>query len=198
LYDTYGFPIELTIELAKEYGMSVDIDGFNEKFKEHQEKSRAGATKKFKGGLSSTSYINTKYHTTTHLLNSALREVLDLSVHQKGSNINDERMRFDFSWGTKMTPEQIKQTENLVNKYISASIEVGKTEMDKTVALKSGAECMFPEKYPDVVTVYKIGDISTEICGGPHVGNTKELGEFKIIKESSSSAGVRRIKAILK
>lgn len=197
LYDTYGFPIELTIELASEQGIKVDEEGFRVKFKEHQEKSRAGAAGKFKGGLASTGDVETKYHTATHLLNAALKVVLGDHVHQKGSNITSERMRFDFSHDAKMTPEQIKQTEDLVNKYISEGINVERLEMNKEDALKTGAEAMFIDKYGDIVTVYKIGDVSIELCGGPHVSNTKELGHFKITKEEASSAGVRRIKAIL-
>ena len=197
LYDTYGFPIELTKELADELNIEVDVDGFKEKFKAHQELSRKGMGTKFKGGLASTSDINIKYHTATHLLNAALKQVLGSHVHQKGSNITEERMRFDFSHDSKMTPEQIKQTEDLVNKYIEMGLTVTKKEMSKEEAIKSGAECMFIEKYPDIVTVYFIGDVSKELCGGPHVNNTNELGHFKITKEEASSAGVRRIKAIL-
>ena len=197
LYDTYGFPIELTVELAKERGLTVDIAGFGEKFKEHQIKSRLGAEQKFKGGLSSANDINTKYHTATHLLNAALKRVLDKSVHQMGSNINDERMRFDFSWPRKLTDLELKQVEDLVNHYIKQAISVEKLELAKEEALKLGAEAMFAKQYGDVVTVYKIGDISNELCGGPHVNNTRELGIFKIIKEEASSNGVRRIKAIL-
>ena len=197
LYDTYGFPIELTVELASEKGIKVDEEGFRAKFKEHQEKSRAGAAGKFKGGLAATGDIETKYHTATHLLNAALKVVLGDHVHQKGSNITAERMRFDFSHNEKMTPEQIRKAEDLVNEYISKGIAVEKLEMNKEDALKTGAEAMFVDKYGDVVTVYKIGDISVELCGGPHVSNTSELGTFKIKKEEASSAGVRRIKAIL-
>lgn len=197
LYDTYGFPIELTTELASEKGIKVDEEGFRAKFKEHQEKSRAGAAGKFKGGLAATGDSETKYHTATHLLNAALKVVLGDHVHQKGSNITAERMRFDFSHSAKMTPEEVKQAEDLVNKYISEGIAVEKLEMSKEDALKTGAEAMFIDKYGDVVTVYKIGDVSIELCGGPHVGNTKDLGHFKITKEEASSAGVRRIKAIL-
>ena len=197
LYDTYGFPIELTQELAKESGLEVDVQGFNEKFKEHQEKSRAGSNQKFKGGLASTGDIEIKYHTATHLLNAALKKVLGEHVHQKGSNITAERMRFDFSHNEKMTPEQKQEVEDLVNKYISMAIPVEKLEMKKEDAVKMGAEAMFMDRYADIVTVYKIGDVSLEVCGGPHVKNTSELGKFKIKKEESSSAGVRRIKAVL-
>ena len=197
LYDTYGFPIELTEELASEHNLKVDKEGFNQKFAEHQEKSRAGSMQKFKGGLASTGEMETKYHTATHLLNAALKKVLGDHVHQKGSNITAERMRFDFSHDTKMTDEEKQKTEELVNEYIKMAIPVEKLEMKKEDAVKMGAEAMFLERYADVVTVYKIGDVSTEICGGPHVENTSELGKFKILKEESSSSGVRRIKAIL-
>ena len=197
LYDTYGFPIELTEELAKEQGLTVDIEGFKKKFEEHQALSRKGAEQKFKGGLASTGEMETKYHTATHLLNAALKKVLGSHVHQKGSNITAERMRFDFSHDSKMTQEEKQQTEDLVNEYIKMAIPVEKLEMPKEEAIKMGAECEFIERYPDIVTVYKIGDVSTEICGGPHVSNTSELGKFKIKKEESSSAGVRRIKAVL-
>lgn len=197
LYDTYGFPIELTEELAKERGLKVDIAGFKEKFAEHQAKSREGATAKFKGGLASTGEMETKYHTATHLLNAALKKVLGPHVHQKGSNITAERMRFDFSHDTKMTDEEKQKTEDLVNEYIKMAIPVERFEMKKEDALKLGAEAMFIEKYGDIVSVYKIGDVSLEVCGGPHVSNTSELGTFKIKKEEASSAGVRRIKAIL-
>ena len=197
LYDTYGFPIELTEELAKERNLKVDIKGFEEKFAEHQEKSREGSTGKFKGGLASTGEMETKYHTATHLLNAALKKVLGPHVHQKGSNITAERMRFDFSHDMKMTEEEKQKTEDLVNEYIKMAIPVERLEMKKEDALKLGAEAMFLEKYGDVVSVYKIGDVSLELCGGPHVSNTSELGTFKIKKEESSSAGVRRIKAVL-
>jgi alanyl-tRNA synthetase len=197
LYDTYGFPIELTIELAKEKGINVDVEGFNEKFKAHQQLSRTSSAGKFKGGLASTGEIETKYHTATHLLNAALKEVVSKNVHQKGSNITSERMRFDFSCDHKLTDIEKQQTEALVNKWINDSLEVTKEQMSKEDAIKSGAECMFIEKYPDIVTVYKIGDVSSELCGGPHVKNTSSLGHFKIVKEEASSAGVRRIKAIL-
>ena len=197
LYDTYGFPIELTVELAGERNLKVDTKGFEEKFAEHQAKSRAGATEKFKGGLASTGEMETKYHTATHLLNAALKQVLGSHVHQKGSNITAERMRFDFSHDAKMTDEQKQKAEELVNEYIKRAIPVERMEMKKEDALALGAEAMFIEKYGDIVTVYKIGDISIELCGGPHVENTSELGKFKIKKEESSSAGVRRIKAIL-
>ena len=183
--------------MAKELEMEVDVEGFNRKFQEHQEKSRAGAEQKFKGGLASTGEIETKYHTATHLLNAALKVVLGNHVHQKGSNITPERMRFDFSHDAKMTDEEKQKAEDLVNEYIEKAIPVEKIEMKKEDAIKMGAEAMFIEKYGDIVTVYKIGDVSLELCGGPHVSNTSELGKFKIKKEEASSAGVRRIKAIL-
>ncbi len=197
LYDTYGFPIELTEELAKENGLTVDTEGFKHKFAEHQEKSREGASQKFKGGLASTGEMETKYHTATHLLNAALKKVLGPHVHQKGSNITAERMRFDFSHNSKMTDEEKQKTEDLVNEYIKMAIPVEKLEMKKEDAINAGAEAMFVDKYGDIVSVYKIGDVSMELCGGPHVHNTSELGHFKIKKEEASSAGVRRIKAIL-
>ena len=197
LYDTYGFPIELTIEEAKDRGMDVDVDGFYEKFREHQEKSRTASKGKFKGGLSGNSEIETKYHTATHLLNAALKEVIGPEVHQLGSNITPERLRFDFPCDHKMTDEEKKQTEDLVNKWIEEDLKVEKLEMSKDEAIKSGAECTFIDRYPDIVTVYKIGDVSMELCGGPHVSHTGELGHFKIKKEEASSAGVRRLKAIL-
>lgn len=197
LYDTYGFPIELTIELAEELGLKVDEEGFNRKFREHQELSRTASAGKFKGGLAGNGEIETKYHTATHLLNAALKVVVGPDVHQKGSNITEERMRFDFSCDHKLTDEEKQRTEELVNQWIQEGLDVTVKEMNKSEAIASGAECMFIEKYPDVVTVYSIGDISHELCGGPHVKNTSELGTFKIKKEEASSAGVRRIKAVL-
>ena len=197
LYDTYGFPIELTEELAHDAGINVDVKGFQEKFKAHQELSRTASAGKFKGGLAGNSEIETKYHTATHLLNAALKVVVGPDVHQKGSNITDERMRFDFSCDHKLSDEEKQKTEDLVNEWINEGLDVSVQEMKKEDAIKSGAECMFIEKYPDIVTVYSIGDVSKELCGGPHVKNTSELGHFKIKKEEASSAGVRRIKAIL-
>ncbi len=197
LYDTYGFPIELTEELATELGLKVDTAGFNEKFKEHQELSRTASQGKFKGGLAGNSEVETKYHTATHLLNAALKVVIGADVHQKGSNITSERMRFDFSCDHKLSDEEKQETEKLVNQWIQEGIPVTVEEMKKEEAIKSGAECMFIEKYPDIVTVYSIGEVSKELCGGPHVENTSVLGTFKIKKEEASSAGVRRIKAVL-
>lgn len=197
LYDTYGFPIELTEELARDAKIKVDTLGFKERFKKHQELSRTASAGKFKGGLAGNSEIETKYHTATHLLNAALKVVVDKNVHQKGSNITDERMRFDFSCDHKLSDEEKQKTEDLVNKWIKEGLDVTVKEMSKSEAINSGAECMFIEKYPDIVTVYSIGNVSKELCGGPHVKNTSELGHFKITKEEASSAGVRRIKAVL-
>ena len=197
LYETYGFPPEVTQDLAEEQGIKIDNTEFDRLFKEHQEKSRIGSEQKFKGGLSGNGEKETKYHTATHLLNAALKQVIGKEVHQKGSNITPERMRFDFSCDHKLTDEEKKQAEDLVNKWINEDLPVTIEEMSKEDAIKSGAECMFIEKYPDIVTVYSIGDVSKELCGGPHVKNTKVLGTFKIKKEEACSAGVRRIKAIL-
>jgi len=198
LYETYGFPQEMTEELAKEHNIEVDVKDFDKLFKEHQAKSRLGSEQKFKGGLAGDGETETKYHTATHLLNAALKIVVGPDVHQKGSNITSERMRFDFSCDHKLTDDEKFKTEELVNKWIQEGLEVSVEEMKKEEAIASGAECMFIEKYPDIVTVYTIGDnVSKELCGGPHVSNTRELGHFKIAKEEASSAGVRRIKAIL-
>lgn len=197
LYDTYGFPIELTEEMAQENGLMVDIQGFYEKFKAHQELSRTASAGKFKGGLASSGEMETKYHTATHLLNAALKVVVDKNVHQKGSNITEERMRFDFSCDHKLTDEEKKQVEELVNKWIQEDLPVTMETMNKNDAVNSGAEAMFIEKYADIVNVYSIGEVSKEICGGPHVEHTGVLGVFRIKKEEASSAGVRRIKAVL-
>ncbi len=197
LFDTYGFPLELTVELALEKGLKVDEEGFKNKFKEHQELSRTASSGKFKGGLASDGEIEIKYHTATHLLNAALKVAVSKDCHQKGSNITSERMRFDFSCDHKLTDEEKEKVENLVNEWINEGLDVTVREMKKEDAIKSGAECMFIEKYPDIVTVYNIGNVSSELCGGPHVKNTKELGHFRILKEEASSAGIRRIKAVL-
>ena len=198
LYDTYGFPIELTIELASERALEVDKEGFEKYFKAHQELSRQGAQGKFKSGLSDKdNLIEVKYHTATHLLNSALKLVIGPSSHQMGSNITSERMRFDFSCDHKLSKEELEKTENLVNEWIKNALPVTKKEMTKEEAVKEGAEHQFIDRYPDIVTVYYIGNVSKEICTGPHVNNTSELGTFKIKKEEASSAGVRRIKAVL-
>ncbi len=197
LYDTYGFPPEVTKELAKENGYEIDLAEFDEFFKKHQEKSRTGAEQKFKGGLAETTEETIAYHTATHLLNAAIKQVIGKDAHQRGSNITVDRMRFDFNCDHKLTEEEKKTIEDLVNQWIQEGLEVTKQEMKKEEAIQSGAECMFIEKYPDIVTVYSIGNVSKELCGGPHVKNTKELGTFKIKKEESSSSGIRRIKAVL-
>lgn len=197
LFQSFGFPIEMTEELAKEKGITVDVEGFNQEFMKHQELSRAGAEKKFKGGLSDSSEMTTKLHTATHLLNEALRKVLGKEIKQKGSNITPERLRFDFNFDRKLSPEELKEIEHLVNKIINEGIDVLREEMPYEEAKKVGAQAEFGAKYPEIVSVYSIGDFSKEICGGPHVQNTKELGTFKIQKEESSAQGVRRIKAVL-
>ena len=197
LYETYGFPPEITADLAGEQGFKIDLTEFDKLFKEHQEKSRIGSEQKFKGGLAEQNEITTAYHTATHLLNAALKVVISKDIHQKGSNITSDRMRFDFSCDHKLTDEEKQKVEDLINEWIKQDLPVKVETMKKEDAVKSGAECMFIEKYPDEVTVYTIGDVSKEICGGPHVKHTGELGHFKIKKEEASSAGVRRIKAIL-
>ena len=197
LYETYGFPPEITADLAAEQGFKIDLTEFDKLFKEHQEKSRIGSEQKFKGGLAEQNEITTAYHTATHLLNAALKVVISKDIHQKGSNITSDRMRFDFSCDHKLTDEEKQKVEDLINEWIKQDLPVKVETMKKEDAVKSGAECMFIEKYPDEVTVYTIGDVSKEICGGPHVKHTGELGHFKIKKEEASSAGVRRIKAIL-
>lgn len=205
LYDTYGFPLEMTLELARETGKQVDVVGFRESFAKHQELSRVGAEQKFKGGLADASEISTKYHTATHLLHAALRQVLGEHVEQRGSNITAERLRFDFSHGEKMTPEQIEKVEEIVNEQIAQDLPVKMEEMGVEEAKASGALGFFEHKYGNRVKVYSIGGPSTssgsafsrEICGGPHVERTGILGKFKIQKEEASSAGVRRIKATL-
>ncbi|MFA6388885.1 MAG: alanine--tRNA ligase, partial [Patescibacteria group bacterium] len=197
LYDTYGFPLELTEELAKEHGLTVDNTGFTKLFKQHQAQSRLGAEKKFKGGLADASDISVRSHTATHLLQAALRQILGNHVFQKGSNITPERIRFDFSHPQKMTSEQIKLVEDLVNEQIKRALPVQQDIMNLDDAKTTGAIGLFSSKYGDKVKVYTIGDFSKEFCGGPHVNNTREIGHFKIIKEEASSAGVRRIKAKL-
>ena len=197
LYDTYGFPLELTEELAAERGLSVDREGFDAAFREHQEKSRAVQGGQFKGGLESHSEMATKYHTATHLLNAALKAVLSPDCNQKGSNITDERMRFDFNFERPMTKEEIQAVEDLVNEKIKEDIPVVYREMSLDEARAEHFVGVFDSKYGDVVKTYSIGDFSKEMCGGPHVEHTGVLGHFKIVKEQSSSAGVRRIKAIL-
>ena len=197
LYETYGFPPEVTKDLATENGFKVDLSEVDKLFKEHQEKSRMGSDQKFKGGLAEQNEKTIAYHTATHLLNAALKKVIGPNSHQRGSNITTERMRFDFNCDHKLTPEEKQAAEDLVNEWIKADLPVTVETMKKEDALKSGAECMFIEKYPDEVTVYTIGNVSKELCGGPHVKHTGELGHFKIVKEEASSQGVRRIKARL-
>ncbi len=197
LYDTYGFPLELTEELAAEKGLTVDKVGFDEAFKEHQEKSRVLNKGEAKGGLESHSEMAVKYHTATHLLNAALKAVLSPDCNQKGSNITDERMRFDFNFERAMTPEEIKAVEDLVNQKIKEDIPVVYKEMTLEEARAEHFVGVFDSKYGEVVKTYSIGEFSKEMCGGPHVERTGVLGHFKIQKEQSSSAGVRRIKAIL-
>lgn len=197
LYETYGFPIELTVEMAKEKGFTVDMKGYEEAFRKHQELSRQGAEQKFKGGLADHSKETACLHTATHLLHKALRIVLGDHVAQKGSNINAERLRFDFSHPDKMTPEQIAEVERLVNEVIAKKCPVVCQEMSLEEARNSGAIGLFGNKYGERVTVYSMGDFSKEICGGPHASNTGDLGSFKILKEESSSRGVRRIKAVI-
>ena len=201
LYETYGFPPEITKDLAAEHDLKVDDKDFEKLFKEHQEKSRMGSEQKFKGGLASSGEIETKYHTATHLLNAALKVIVNPDCHQKGSNITADRMRFDFNCDHKLTDEEKQKLEELVNKWIEEDLPVSVETMKKDEAVKSGAECMFIEKYPEMVTVYSIGTpdniISKELCGGPHVKHTGEIGHFKIKKEESSSSGIRRIKAVI-
>ena len=197
LYDTFGYPVELTMELAKENGLTVDEAGFAERFKAHQEKSHAGAEQRFKGGLADHTEETAKLHTATHLLQAALRKVLGPEVNQKGSNITAERLRFDFSFPRKMTDEEKKQTETLVNEYIKAAVPVTCEEMTVAEAKAQGATGLFESKYGERVKVYTMGEFSKEICGGPHASNTGDLKSFKIVKEEASSAGVRRIKAVI-
>lgn len=197
LYDTFGFPLELTQELAREYGIDVDVYGFHKLFAEHQEKSRAGAEQKFKGGLSDDSVETARLHTAAHLMLAALRRTLGPSVMQKGSNITPERLRFDVSFDRKIEPAELARVEEIVNAAIAANVPVVCTEMPLDEARASGAVGVFGDKYGEVVKVYKMGEWSNEICGGPHASNTGELGRFKILKEESSAAGVRRIKAVL-
>jgi alanyl-tRNA synthetase len=197
LFQSYGFPLEMTQELAAEKGIKVDASGFNKEFEKHQQLSRIGAEQKFKGGLSEASETTTKLHTATHLLNEALRRIVSPDIKQKGSNITAERLRFDFNLDRKMTPEEIKKVEDWVNKRIDESIDVVKEEMTVEEAKKKGAQAEFGVRYPEKVSVYSVGKYSKEICMGPHVKNTSELGHFKILKEESSAAGIRRIKAVL-
>ncbi len=197
LYDTYGFPIELTEELAAEHGFTVDTEGFDAAFQKHQEVSRAGAEQQFKGGLADHSELTTALHTATHLLHQALRTVLGTHVGQKGSNITPERLRFDFTHDAPMTAEQLREVEDIVNSVIARDLPVSFETMTIEEAKAQGAIAFFESKYGEQVKVYSVGDFSKEVCGGPHVTSTGAMGHFKIQKEQSSSAGVRRIKAVL-
>lgn len=197
LFDTFGFPLEFTIEMANENNLKVDVEGFNKKFKEHQELSRTASSGEFKGGLADTGEGSVKYHTLAHLTLAALQEVYGKEIYQKGCNITSERLRFDFPLDHKMTDEEKLKVESIINKNIDAAIPVIKTEMDLQEAIESGAEGTFSDKYGDRVYVYSIENVSKEICGGPHIENTNQLTHAKIVKEESSSAGVRRIKVIM-
>ncbi|MBI2661970.1 alanine--tRNA ligase [Candidatus Woesearchaeota archaeon] len=197
LFQSYGFPLEMTEELAREKGLNVDLKGFNIEFEKHQELSRAGAEKKFKGGLGEVNEQTIKYHTATHLLAEALRRIISKEIKQRGSNITPERLRFDFNFDRKLTLEEIKKVEDEVNRVIGLELAVKREEMDLEKALKRGAQAEFGVKYPPKVSVYFIGDYSKEVCGGPHVENTKQIGKFKIVKEESVAAGIRRIKAVV-
>ena len=197
LYDTFGYPLEMTLELAKEQGLEVDVTGFEEANRKHQELSRTTSAGSFKAGLQDNSEVVTRMHTATHLLHAALHKVLGPTANQKGSNITAERLRFDFTWPDKMTEEQIAEVEKLVNGWIEQGIDVTKKLTTVEEAKAEGAVALFGAKYGEQVSLYSIGEVSKEICCGPHVENTKELGSFKIQKEQSSSAGVRRIKAVI-
>ncbi len=197
LYDTYGFPLELTEELAAERGLTVDKDGFNAAFKEHQEKSRVLAAGQFKGGLESHSQAATNYHTATHLLNAALKIVCSPDINQKGSNITEERLRFDFNFSRKLTDEEVKEVERLVNEQIKLNVPVVLKEMTLEEAREQNFVGVFSDKYGEKVKTYSIGEFSKEICGGPHAATTGELGTFKISKQENVSAGIKRIKAVL-
>lgn len=197
LYSTYGFPIEMTREIARERGVLIDEQGVREEFIKHQDVSRSAAAGKFKGGLADHTEKTTRLHTATHLLNQALRAVINPNIRQRGSNITQERLRFDFNLDRKLTDDEIKKVERLINEKIVEGIPITKSEMPLSEALTSGAQSEFGARYPERVTVYAIGNFSKEICGGPHVSNTRELGNFKIVKEESCGAGMRRIKAIL-
>ncbi|MFH0819229.1 MAG: alanine--tRNA ligase [Patescibacteria group bacterium] len=197
LYQSYGFPIEMTKEEALKQDLKVDESGFCERLNDHQKKSQEASKGKFAGGLADASEMSKKYHTTTHILHSSLRRILGDHVQQKGSNINDQRLRFDFTHPSKLTPEQIKQVEDLVNETINRNLSINCKEMSVDNAKSHGAIGLFTSKYGNRVKVYEVGNFSKEICGGPHVLNTSELGHFVIKKEESSSSGVRRIKAVL-
>lgn len=197
LYQTYGFPLEMTVEIAQERGQQIEVADFQIEFKNHQELSRQQSAGTFKGGLADHSAVVTRFHTATHLLHSALRQVLGDHVHQEGSNITADRLRFDFSHPQALTYTELQQVENWINDQIKADLPVSKSSMPKDEALESGALAFFKEKYPNIVTVYTIGDedkwVSRELCGGPHVSHTSEIGEVEIFKQKASSAGVRRV-----
>ncbi|MFA6423972.1 MAG: alanine--tRNA ligase-related protein, partial [Candidatus Magasanikbacteria bacterium] len=210
LFESFGFPLEITMELANENGLSVDVNSFEEAYKAHQDLSRTGAEQKFKGGLADTGEMSVKYHTATHLLHAALRQILGAHVEQRGSNITAERLRFDFSHPEKMTEEQKQQVEDLVNCAIQKNYQVSFAEMTVPEAKAKGAMGLFEDKYGNKVKVYSVGEpdvlpsatmnsqtFSKEICGGPHVENTGSMGKFRIIKEEAVSSGIRRIKAVL-
>ena len=197
LYQSFGFPIEMTKELGRENGIPVDADGFKEEFEKHQQVSRASADKRFGSGLADTAEATVKLHTATHLLNEALRRVLGREIYQKGSNITQERLRFDFNFDRKLTEEEIREVEDLVNLQIKRALPVRRIETTLDEAKRMGSQAVFEQKYGEKVSIYSIGDFSTELCSGPHVRNTAELGRFKIVKEEGISAGVRRIRAVL-
>src|SRR3989344_6093686 len=197
LYQSFGFPLEMTIELAKEKGLEVDAQGFNKEYELHQDVSRIGSEKKFKGGLGEISYVTTRLHTATHLLNQALRNVIDPSIKQKASNITPERLRFDFNYDKKLTDKQLKDVEDEVNKVINLGLNIERKEINLDEAKRLGAQALFVDKYAKKVSVYIVGDYSKEVCAGPHVNNTIEIGKFKILKEEAVAAGIRRIKAIV-
>jgi len=201
LFQSFGFPIEITTELAEEKGVKIDLEEYNQEFARHQDLSRTASAGVFKSGLADNSEAVKKLHTATHLLNEALRKILDKDIKQKGSNITSERLRFDFNFSRKLTSEELKKIEDWINDKINAALEVKREEIPLGDALKGGAQAEFGTKYPELVSVYTIGDktgwISKEICTGPHVNNTSELGKFKIIKEESVAAGIRRIKAVV-
>ncbi len=202
LFTTYGFPIELTIELAQESGRKIDIDSFNEKMRQHQDLSRSGSEQKFRGGLANHNEKTVRLHTAHHLLLAALQELISPEIKQRGSNITEDRLRIDFNFDRKLTPDELKKVEDRVNEEIQKSLQVVKREMPLSEAMAIGAQMEFGAKYPETVTIYFIEDssgkaYSKEFCGGPHVNNTNELGKFKIQKEESAAAGIRRIKAVL-
>ena len=197
LYDTYGFPVEITVEMAAEKGLKVDVDGYNKAFAEHQEKSRAGSEQKFACGPADHKEETTNLHTATHLLHAALKKVCSDEINQKGSNITEERLRFDFNFSRKLTPEEVKAVEDMVNDVIRQDLPVVMREMPLEQAREEGFTGLFESKYGEVVKTYSIGDFSKEICGGPHAEHTGLLGTFKIAKQENVSAGVKRIKAVL-